>query len=67
MGFPEPLNMRPSMSNETGVFKTCNTCPERRREIKIIEPILLREIQNLEVRESQACKGQNRAPFHNHC
>lgn len=23
MGFPEPLNMRPSMSWETGVFKTC--------------------------------------------
>lgn len=25
MGFPEPLKMRPSMSSETGVFKTCNT------------------------------------------
>ena len=23
MGLPEPLNMRPSISNETGVFKTC--------------------------------------------
>lgn len=22
MGFPEPLNMRPSISSETGVFKT---------------------------------------------
>jgi hypothetical protein len=23
MGFPEPLKIRPSMSWETGVFKTC--------------------------------------------
>lgn len=25
MGFPEPLKMRPSMSSDTGVFKTCRT------------------------------------------
>lgn len=30
MGFPEPLKMRPSMSNETGVFKTCKTWPDHR-------------------------------------
>jgi hypothetical protein len=24
IGFPEPLKMRPSISSETGVFRTCN-------------------------------------------